>query len=120
MTSSRARFSPPGSLDIDIRPRRERVIVAPCGELDCATIARLETAVDDVVAAGWDSIVLDLRGLSFMDSTGLCAIVRQANRTDATVQIIDGAARVARVFDLTGVRRLLEFVQPEGSETAGR
>jgi anti-anti-sigma factor len=56
--------------------------------------------------------VLDLRGLSFMDSTGLRAIVWQANRTDVTVEFIDGAPPVARLFDLTSVRQLLSFIQP--------
>jgi anti-sigma B factor antagonist len=97
--------------DVQTRPTRERAVVAPRGDLDLATFGRLESAVDDLVAAGWRSIVLDLRGLSFMDSTGLRAIVRQANRTDATVELIDGNPPVARLFDLTGVRQLLSFVQ---------
>lgn len=114
ITASRAELPPPGTLGIEIRPRRERVVVAPRGELDCGTTDRLEAAVDELLALGWDSIVLDLRGLSFMDSTGLRAILRQANRTEATVKVIDGAPPVARLFDLTGVRGLLEFVQPDG------
>jgi anti-anti-sigma factor len=96
-----------------------RVIVAPRGELDCATVARLQTAVDDLVATGWDTIVLDLRALCFMDSTGLCLIMRQTSRTDATVQLIDGTAAVGRLFDLTGVRPRLPFVPPHGPRNAG-
>jgi anti-anti-sigma factor len=100
----------PAWFDVEIRPRRERVIVAPRGELDCATVDRLENAVDGQVAEGWRAIVLDLRGLSFLDSTGLCAIVRQTERAGVTVQVIDGVAPVARVFDLTGLREVLPFV----------
>jgi anti-sigma B factor antagonist len=113
-TAPRAGFSAPRPFDVEIRPGREQVVVAPCGELDCATVDRLEAAVDSVVAAGRNQIVLDLRALSFMDSTGLCAIVRQANRTDATVALIDGAPAVARLFDLTAVRQLLTFIEPNG------
>jgi anti-anti-sigma factor len=104
---------------IEIRPSRERVIVAPRGELDCATVARLQTAVDDLVATGWDTIVLDLRGLCFMDSTGLCLITRQTGRTDAAVQLIDGTAAVSRLFDLTGLRPRLPFISPHGPRNAG-
>jgi anti-anti-sigma factor len=95
------------------------VIVAPRGELDCATVARLQTAVDDLVATGWDKIVLDLRGLCFMDLTGLCLITRQTGRTDATVQLIDGTATVGRLFDLTGLRPGLPFISPHGPRDAG-
>jgi anti-sigma B factor antagonist len=111
-TTSFAGFAAPPPFDVEVRPSRARAVVAPSGELDCATVDRLDAAVDDLVAAGWDSIVLDLRGLSFMDSTGLRAMVRQANRTDATVEFIDGDPRVARLFDLTGVRQLLSFIHP--------
>jgi anti-anti-sigma factor len=113
-TASRVGIPAPPSFDIEIRPSRERVIVGPSGELDCATVTRLQTAVDDLVATGWDTIVLDLRGLRFMDSTGLCEIVRQTRRTDATVRLIDGPALVPRLFDLTGLRSRLPFIQPDG------
>jgi anti-anti-sigma factor len=109
----------PPAFDIEIRPSRERVIVAPRGELDCATVARLQTAVDDLVATGWDTIVLDLRGLCFMDSTGLCLITRQTGRTDTAVQLIDGTAAVSRLFDLTGLRPRLPFISPHGPRNAG-
>jgi anti-sigma B factor antagonist len=89
------------------------VIVAPCGELDCATVEHLRAAVDDLVAGGWDSIVFDLRRLSFMDSTGLCSVVRQTLRTDVTVRLVDGALPVARLFDLTGLRCDLPFTEPD-------
>src|SRR3954469_10818619 len=111
-TASGAGFSAPPRFAVQPRPSRERAVVAPRGDLDLATIDRVEAAVDDLVAAGWTSIVLDLRGLRFMDSTGLRSMVRQANRTDVTVEFIDGAAPVARLFDLTSVRQLLTFVQP--------
>src|SRR3954452_9610165 len=69
ITASRAELPPPGTLGIEIRPRRERVVVAPRGELDCGTTDRLEAAKNEFLAIGWDSIVIDLSGSSFMDST---------------------------------------------------
>jgi|tagenome__1003787_1003787.scaffolds.fasta_scaffold20741198_2 anti-sigma B factor antagonist len=102
----------PERFDVEIRPARERVIVVPHGELDMAVTDQVEDAVDGLVGSGFTEIVLDLRRLSFMDSSGLRLVVRQARRPDATVRIIDGAPAVARLFDLTGVRSELPFLAP--------
>jgi anti-sigma B factor antagonist len=88
------------------------VIVAPSGELDLATADRLADAIDELSIAGFDQIVLDLRAVSFMDSTGLRLVVGQVRRPDATVRLIDGGPAVARLFDLTGVRADLDFLGP--------
>jgi anti-anti-sigma factor len=96
---------------VEIRPARSRVVVAPRGELDLATTDRLADEIDGLVNAGFDEIVLDLRELTFMDSTGLSLVVRQAQRPDATVVIVDGPAPVARLFDLTGMRAELPFLE---------
>ena len=102
----------PEPFDVEIRPDRGRVFVVPRGELDLATVDRLAAEIDDLVAAGFDAIVLDLRRLAFLDSTGLCLIVRQARRTDATLRIIDGGEPVARLFDVSGLRDHLPFLEP--------
>ena len=96
---------------VDVRPDRERVIVAPHGELDLATIDGLRASVDGLAGAGFEGIVIDLRGLSFMDPTGLCCLVEQCRRRDVTVRLIDGSETVSRLFDLTRLRDRLPFLQ---------
>jgi anti-sigma B factor antagonist len=105
-------FERPEPFEIEVRPARQRVIVAVRGELDLATVDRLAEAIDNLTEAGFDQIVVDLRAVSFMDSTGLCLIIRQVRRPDATVRLIDGGPAVARLFDLTGVRAELDFLAP--------
>ena len=47
------------------------------GELDLATSPALERTLQDVTAStGGGRVVVDLRGLSFMDSTGLRVVMR--------------------------------------------
>ena len=100
-------------LVIDIEPDRERVIVLPRGELDLATVDRLGACIDGLVDAGFDTLVLDLRGLTFLDSTGLCLMIRECRRLDLTIHLIDGAEPVSRLFDLTGLRESLPFATPD-------
>src|SRR4051812_7918956 len=90
-----ARPKPPEAFGVEVVPDRERVIVVPRGELDLLTVDHLAREIDGVVAAGLEEVVLDLRQLSFMDSTGIPLLLEQTRRTDATVRLIDGAEPIA-------------------------
>jgi anti-sigma B factor antagonist len=102
----------PDPFGVEIRPDRERVIVAPRGELDLETVGQLAEAIDGVVDSGFRDVVLDLRRLGFIDSTGLHLVVAQARRSDATIRVIDGTDPIARVFDLSGIRDAIPFLTP--------
>jgi anti-anti-sigma factor len=95
---------------IEVTPDRRRAVIAPWGELDLATLGRLSDTVDELVAGGWRELVFDLRGLSFLDSLGLCYLIRQTRREDVRVELVDGAGAVEELFDTAGVRELLRFV----------
>lgn len=94
---------------IEIRPDRRRVLVVPHGELDLATSDELAVEVDELVARGFDAIVIDLRATSFIDSTGLRLLIQESEREDARVTLIDGPKAVSRIFDLACVRHALRF-----------
>ena len=58
-------------------------------------------------------LVLDLRELTFIDSSGVHAIVDacvRAERARCRVAVIEGAPQVRRVFRLTGLDRLIDTV----------
>jgi anti-anti-sigma factor len=99
--------------DVEIRRRDDRAIVAPTGELDLATVDRLVASIDGLVDARFATIVLDLRGLTFMDSTGLCLILEQSRRPGVAMHVIDGVDATARLFDICHVRDLLSFIDPD-------
>jgi anti-sigma B factor antagonist len=97
------------TFSVETRPDRGRVFVVPCGELDLSTVGAVSACVDELVDAGWERIVLDLRSVSFMDSTGLRMVLRETARDEAHVTLVDGAPPVSRIFDLTGMRSRLPF-----------
>jgi anti-anti-sigma factor len=77
------------------------------GELDLATTARLEQALEE--ARG--DILLDLRGLTFMDSTGVRLLLEIAERHGPRLRIIAPESGDARVtIDETGIAPLLPLV----------
>ena len=71
-----------------------------------------------------DTLVLDLRPLKFMDSTGLRLILSahsRARKTGRRLKIIPGGDAIRRIFRLTGVWKRLDIVEDSaGSRTAGR
>jgi anti-anti-sigma factor len=89
-------------------------VVAPTGELDLSGAAILEPELERLAAESeLASIVFDLRGLEFMDSSGLRLVVvadmlaREAGRRFA---LIRGGDTVHRVFEITRMSERLEFV----------
>ena len=70
-----------GNLLIDVSRVGERVVLRLDGELDLAGVPLLEEAVANALLDGVAAIVLDLRGLEFVDSTGLRAILAQDKRS---------------------------------------
>jgi anti-anti-sigma factor len=89
------------------------VVVALRGELDVAGAAALEDELARLDPDPPRAVVLDLRELEFMDSSGLHAIATRALAAGARGQrfaLVPGAAQVMRVFDMTRMRERLDFV----------
>jgi anti-sigma B factor antagonist len=104
---------------VEVEPQREVVRVCPCGEVDLATVGDVREQVDELLSAGFTRVLLDLREATFLDSTGLRLIIELARSSQADgwqFVLIDGSAPVRRVFDVTGLRSHLPFV--DASEVA--
>ena len=100
---------------IDVQPERESVRVAPVGELDIATVDKLEAEVARLRESGFERVVLDLRGVRFLDSTGLRLVLEldAAARADGhDLAVIRGSDVVHRIFEVTQVTDRLNFVDP--------
>ena len=112
--SQRSPQAPAGedSLTFEIIPERQTVRVRPVGTLDLATAPELEAQLTELRAAGFRALILDLRGLVFLDSTGLQLMLRwdAAARADGfSLALVPGAPEVQRVFELTGTTERLPF-----------
>jgi len=72
------------------------------GELDVATVRSISEAIEASLVDGPLRLVIDLKEVSFMDSSGIALLVQLANRVER-VQVRDPSANVRRVFELTGL-----------------
>jgi anti-anti-sigma factor len=92
-----------------------RARVRPIGELDIATVPEVDRQLQRLSDAGDEHLVLDLRDVSFMDSSGLRLILAWRERSGGNggdFSIIPGNEVVERVFETTRVRDLLTFTEP--------
>jgi anti-anti-sigma factor len=100
-----------GDLRIDHTTAGTTQRLALAGELDVATVAQLESALAQARPAA-DLIEVDLGGLSFIDSTGLRALLtlHQASEADGfAYRLLAGPPLVHRTFTLTGLDQVLVF-----------
>jgi anti-sigma B factor antagonist len=102
-----------GALDVDERADERSVTLELGGELDISTAERLQQAVARLcVADGPRELVVDLRRLTFVDSSGLAAMVytnKLCERHGCRLSVIRGSQAVHNVFELTGLDELLPF-----------
>jgi len=108
-------FGPPPTFEIVVSPMpTEGVVVAVAGELDIATASEFEATLLEQLAEG--PVRLDMRGLSFMDSSGirvLDAILRDLPVIGSPLviePILQPAVR--QIIELTGMADALPFDTP--------
>jgi len=116
-------------LGIEARTRRRTALVALRGELDLLTVSKVAEVLDGLALRpdGVRHLVLDLRGLTFIDIPGLRELIKQneyarANRHN--LAIVRGTRAINRLLELTGVEDLLvlvddpdDLVPPPGTAT---
>ena len=93
-------------LRIDTRQESDRVVLSLNGELDMANAPLLQRAIEEPALEGTDTLVLDLQGLTFLDSTGLRIILaarEQCWRRGQEFAVTPGSQQVQRLLSVTGV-----------------
>jgi anti-anti-sigma factor len=98
-------------LSCSLHTHAEALVLMLRGELDLASVATFEQAAADALATRCELLVIDLRELGFMDSSGLRAFLRlQAKVGDSVrLEFLPGPHRVQRVFELAGLTAVLPF-----------
>lgn len=93
-----------GQLRVATRQAQDRVVVELDGELDMVSTPLLRDALADADVLASALVVLDLRKLSFIDSTGLKAIFAVRNeslRRGQQFAVTPGSQQVERLLSVT-------------------
>jgi anti-anti-sigma factor len=115
MSSHELGWKPPAELVVETRTSRRTALVALRGELDLVTVSKVAEVLSDLRpgADGVRHIVLDLRGLTFMDLPGLRELIRQnefARTNHHNLAVVRGTRAIDRVLRLTDVEQQLVLV----------
>jgi anti-anti-sigma factor len=109
-------------LDLTTETDGGTVRLALTGELDIAGAARVEQELERIERQPPATIVLDLRQLAFMDSTGLRVIVAadgRAREQGRRLVIVRGSDTVQRIIQMTRLDERLEIVDDLAAVEAG-
>ena len=100
-------------LEVDTHEEDGAIRIVLAGELDISSAPRAEEEIERLESGHPPVLVLDLRGLAFMDSTGLRLIVGadvRAREQGRRLAIVRGPDVVQRIFRVTRLDERLEMV----------
>ncbi len=110
-----------GHLRVWVTDHPPNLNIRLAGEIDVGTAPRLKQAVDGHARTG-QTLTIDLREVTFVDSMGLAALVRAQHRAVArggSLQLVAPGERVLAVFRMTRLDRVFRWVEPEEGEAGG-
>ena len=103
----------PGDTDlvrIEVTGDSATARLAVSGEIDSSSAPTLRTRLEQMLDDGVTELTLDLTGVSFLDSAGLCvlaAVHRRSLRTDVRLRVVASTRAVIRPMQITGLYDLL-------------
>jgi anti-sigma B factor antagonist len=93
-------------------------VFALTGDVDLATAPTLRGALTEAAAGGRHDLIVDLSRVSFLDSTGLGALIgahKRAQENGGQIRLVAGEGQILRLLRITG---LLDVFRVYGSVDA--
>lgn len=110
------------NFSVDVQDGDQALVIEVSGELDLASSPELERELERGAASDAELLIIDLRKLEFMDSTGLSVLVRahqQVTQAGKRFAVVKGPQQVQRLLSLTGVADRLTVVDDPEELLAG-
>ncbi len=107
-------------VDVTTSDRPGSTLVEVEGEIDLSTAPQLQRELLESVA-GNQVLVVDLRGVTFIDSTGVGVLFRTAKQVTAAggeLRLVCGPGPVRRVLKVSGLDRLVPVADEPGGALA--
>ena len=100
-------------LEVESRPADNGVtVLAPTGRLDVAGAPALKEAIGELVKNGPPKVVIDMEGVSFVDSTGLGSVIaalKQIRNSQGELRLAAPNQQVRVVLELTTLDRVFPY-----------
>lgn len=102
-----------GRLGVQLEQQGERVVVGAWGELDLSSAEEFEARLRQAIRGSAFRVILDLGGVTLIDSTGLRALISAAalaHGTGREMVVLRGSEQVKQMIETSGVEDLLPVV----------
>ena len=114
-------MSIPDLLHVTAEPREDGIIVRVTGEIDVSTVDVLRCQLGTAREEG-TTVLLDLSGVTFIDSTGLHLLLEASHSsavTDWGFSVVRPSRVVRRLIEVSGAADLLMIVDPSAERVLG-
>ena len=108
-------------VSIDVTGGATGVLLTVAGEVDSSTAPSLRAVVDSAFADRVPAITVDLDGVTFLDSAGLCVLAgahRRAVEGGVVLRVVASTRAVIRPLQITGLYDLLAVERAESGAGA--
>ncbi|HET6869307.1 MAG TPA: STAS domain-containing protein [Solirubrobacteraceae bacterium] len=105
---------PAGELAVETEHDDDAVVVALAGELDLPVAPLVQDALERALHEPAERLIIDLSGLTFIDSSGLYTLLQADKRcreAGRELSIRPGPPNVQKVFELTNTVDCLPFAR---------
>jgi anti-sigma B factor antagonist len=114
-------INPPPSdlLTVEVSDPAPQARLTVTGEVDSSSAPLLREHIDTLLEGSLSELTIDLSGVTFLDSAGLCVLAAAHRRvgSDITLRVLASSRAVIRPLQITGLWQLLHAEQV--GETAG-
>lgn len=114
-THSEPEAAPIYGLRITRATQPDEAVIRVEGELEMATASRMRDELQRAFATSRQRIVVDLRGLDFLDSTGIHALVQAHQKcqfSNRSLTLLLDTGSVHRTLDVCGLLNVIDHVMP--------
>lgn len=105
-------YAEPDQLHVAVIDHGDRTLVMLRGELDLASQGDFRAQVGDLLHTGRADLVIDLTELTFLDSTGLGALIgirRRAYALQGSLTLVCPTHAVMELFSIVGLERVFDI-----------
>ncbi len=116
MTATSVESGTSDLVTIEITGDSASTVLTAVGEVDSSSAPALRARLDEALDAGVPTITVDLNGVTFLDSAGLCVLAaahRRALGAGTRLRVVTSSRAVIRPLQITGLYDLLQVVQEE-------
>ena len=121
MTATSIEPQPSELVSIAVSGVAPEIQVTAVGEIDSSSAPLLRKHLDAVLDGDVRELAIDLHGVTFLDSAGLCVLAsahRRAVAGDVTMRVLASSRAVIRPLEITGLWNLLGAEQVEPGAAA--